>query len=332
MGVTIKDIARDTGLSLATISKYLNNKSISDENRLLIGESIKKLHYIPNRTAQALRSKTSHCICIFMPDTWDYHLGYECNYIIEYMKEHGYSALVRSYSGGSPDFSGDILFLENRQIDGVVLFTHGDYPGNLLSSLNLEGIPYVCLHQKPEIQADFIGCDDVTAGAGAAEYLSRMKRTRVILTGPPSYSSRLRIQSFLEEFKRLGILKEQVKVCLFPPCQDIPQSLISTLDKPELSDALVSLDHGTTMKLLECLSEKLMKTLPLLAFDDDDIFTAITPAITVFAQNTKQLGVEAASLLLKRMQGDKEGFPDARLIPPIFIERESVPPNPKDTP
>lgn len=326
MGVTIKDIARDTGLSLATISKYLNNKSISNESRQLIGESIKRLHYIPNKTAQALRSKTSHCICIFMPDTWDYHLGYECNYIVEYMKEHGYSTLVRSYSPASRDFSGDILFLENRQIDGVVLFTHRDYPNNLLSSLSQEGVPFVCVHQKPETKADFIGCDDKAAGAMAAEYLSRMGRTQVILAGHSSYSSRLRVEGFAEEFDRLGFLKQQIKVRLFTSCRAIPQSLISKLESPKPGDAFVSLDHGTTMKLLGCLSDKLLKSLSLLAFDDDDLFTAITPAITVFAQNTRELGVKTASLLLKRMLGDKADFPASRLISPILVERESITP------
>lgn len=326
MGVTIKDIARDTGLSLATISKYLNNKNISIENRNLISESIKRLHYIPNKTAQALRSKTSHCICIFMPNTWDYHFGYECNYIVEYMKKHAYSTLVRSYSLTSKDFSGDILFLENRQIDGVVLFTHTHYPPELLSLLSHKHIPYICLHQKPETETDFIGCNDPKAGAMAAEFLYRMGHTQVTLTGLPSYSTRLRVLGFLDEFKKRGV-KEQVNVCLSSPSESLFQRLVFTSgSEKHIPDALVSLDHETTMKLLECLSDKLLKTLPLLAFDDDDLFTAINPSITVFAQNTKELGIKAAKLLLRRMQSNEEDFPKTVLIPPILLERESVPP------
>ena len=57
MKVTIKDIAKETGLSTATVSKYLNNIKIQENNRILIEAAIEKLGYRPNRSAQILRSK-----------------------------------------------------------------------------------------------------------------------------------------------------------------------------------------------------------------------------------------------------------------------------------
>ena len=51
MNVTINDIARATGLSTATISKYINHKKIREENRILIEKAIQELGYTPNRNA-----------------------------------------------------------------------------------------------------------------------------------------------------------------------------------------------------------------------------------------------------------------------------------------
>ena len=66
MKVTIKDIAKETGLSTATVSKYLNNIKIQENNRILIEAAIEKLGYRPNRSAQILRSKKTRTIGILI--------------------------------------------------------------------------------------------------------------------------------------------------------------------------------------------------------------------------------------------------------------------------
>ena len=66
MNVTINDIARATGLSTATISKYINHKKIREENRILIEKAIQELGYTPNRNAQLLRAKNTHTIGILI--------------------------------------------------------------------------------------------------------------------------------------------------------------------------------------------------------------------------------------------------------------------------
>lgn len=72
MKITITDIARDTGLAVSTISKYLNHKNILPENEALIEASIKKLGYTPNRIAQGLRAKSSHTVALLIPSKNNY--------------------------------------------------------------------------------------------------------------------------------------------------------------------------------------------------------------------------------------------------------------------
>lgn len=325
MSTTIKDVAKDTGLSLATISKYLNNKKISEENRILIEKSIKKLNYIPNRTTQTLRSKTSHCICIFMPDISDYHFGYECNYIVKYMKSKGYSTMVRSYS--SDNSMNDILFLKKRQIDGVILFTDTVYPSSFIFSLSTNKIPYVCMHQRADIPSDFVGCDDKKSGELAASYLYKHGHTQVALLGLASYSSSQKVHGFLEKFISYGCAESRQSVLLHSSHEEILQNYrnyFSSVTFPPT--AILFLDHNTTLTALGEFMKPVFSEnhLSLLAFEDDDIFSAISPALTVFSQNNKELGRTAANLLLKRISGNFDDFPSANLIPSIFIERESV--------
>ena len=92
MNVTINDIARATGLSTATISKYINHKKIRGENRILREKAIQELGYTPNRNAQLLRAKNTHTIGILISDLGNYFWGELVNSIIKHFTDHGYTS------------------------------------------------------------------------------------------------------------------------------------------------------------------------------------------------------------------------------------------------
>lgn len=325
MHITIKDIAKDTGLSLGTISKYLNHKKVSEESQKRIDESIRKLHYTPNSAAQALRSKNSHCICIFTPDISDYHFGCECNYIMKAMREKGYSTIIRSYSMIPGTEGADISFLETRQIDGVILFARISCPPLLLSYLSKHHIPFICMHQKPGLPADFVSYDDQTSGRISADYLCRCGHSRILILGMDSYSSSRKVNGFLDVFREKGVDLSDLSIILFPSLEDLKDfSLPLSQERPP--SAILFLDHFTSLPLLHSIYNHpdLLKTLSIMAFDDDEIFSSITPALTVIKQDAKQLGFQAATLLYQRILGDTADFPKTSLIPVSLLERESV--------
>lgn len=100
MKITITDIARDTGLAVSTISKYLNHKNILPENEALIEASIKKLGYTPNRIAQGLRAKSSHTVALLIPSKNNYFWGNSVSYITSFLWEQGYVCTIHTYPPG----------------------------------------------------------------------------------------------------------------------------------------------------------------------------------------------------------------------------------------
>ena len=96
MKVTIKDIAKETGLSTATVSKYLNNIKIQENNRILIEAAIKKLGYRPNRSAQILRSKKTRTIGILISDLGNYFWGSVIGIISHYFASQQYTVITLS--------------------------------------------------------------------------------------------------------------------------------------------------------------------------------------------------------------------------------------------
>lgn len=67
MAATMKDLSRETGLGLATLSKYFNGGTVREKNRLLIEAAVKKLHYVPNEVARSLKTKHSRVIGVVIP-------------------------------------------------------------------------------------------------------------------------------------------------------------------------------------------------------------------------------------------------------------------------
>ena len=68
MAATMKDLARETGLGLATISKYFNGGTVRSKNRLLIEAAVKKLHYVPNEVARSLKTQQTRVIGVIIPE------------------------------------------------------------------------------------------------------------------------------------------------------------------------------------------------------------------------------------------------------------------------
>ena len=68
MAATLKDLARETGLGLATLSKYFNGGTVREKNRLLIEAAVKKLRYVPNEVARSLKTQQTRVIGVIIPE------------------------------------------------------------------------------------------------------------------------------------------------------------------------------------------------------------------------------------------------------------------------
>ncbi len=119
MKVTIKDIAKETGLSTATVSKYLNNIKIQENNRILIEAAIEKLGYRPNRSAQILRSKKTRTIGILISDLGNYFWGSVIGTISHYF--------AREKLGYRPNRSAQILRSKKTRTIGILISDLGNY-------------------------------------------------------------------------------------------------------------------------------------------------------------------------------------------------------------
>lgn len=122
MSVTIKDVAREAGLSVATVSRVLNGSSnVSEEASKKVNETIKRLHYSPNFLGRNLRKCQTNVILCLMPSAEHSFYSKIVSGMQSYASKVGYDIITATTDGTQPGEERQLKMLFNRTVDGVVL-------------------------------------------------------------------------------------------------------------------------------------------------------------------------------------------------------------------
>ena len=134
MAATIKDIRSETGLGLATISKYLNGGNVRSENRQKIEEAIKKLDYHPNETARSLVTKRTRTIGFVVNNIASNFSGVLLQHASAYLHDRGYGMMICDSNLDEEQEAESIRFCVEKQVDGILLIPVSKDPSSLGSA------------------------------------------------------------------------------------------------------------------------------------------------------------------------------------------------------
>lgn len=337
MKVTIKDIAKETGLSLATISKYLNNKKIQEKNRIRIEEAITHLGYKPNRTAQVLRSKRTMTVAIVISDLGNYFWGAVISSITQFFVKYGYTVITCSFYYDSQKETEAIQDLIVRNIDGVIMLPYNSMDSHY-SLLQKENIPVVVLDQTPDsidrLPVDFVTSDNYNGGMLLGRYLLGKGHKKIHILDSANYSSTVpqRIQGFQDAYKEAGT----GAISVSDPIFFYTSQKVIDLGKKHFRDVMSAQEPPTAIFFTNYLSAlgglmeanisglSIPRDISVITFDDDPLFGSMYPPITSVSQDMSRLGQKASEILYRRMNGDYSDFPLSPCIDVSFCERQSV--------
>ena len=119
---TIKDVAKEAGLSTTTISRFLNNHPyISDENRKKIKTAMEKLNYVPNSAATQLRSNKSYNIGVIVPRITNPYFSSLIEVIEKELSSTAYRILIMQTHNSKDEEVQLLDMLRQKQIDGIIM-------------------------------------------------------------------------------------------------------------------------------------------------------------------------------------------------------------------
>ena len=140
---TIKDVAREAGVSASTVSRALaDNDAISDETKERVAAAAEKLGYTPNTAARCLRSETSGIIGIVVPDISGEFYAACASSVFHTAREHGYAVLIADTEKNAGFGTESVKTLLERQADGII-FIGGGGDDRILEETVAKGVPVV---------------------------------------------------------------------------------------------------------------------------------------------------------------------------------------------
>ena len=307
---TIKDVAKMAGVSMSTVSKYINGGHVREENVDAIRSAIEKLDYRVNPFARSLKTQRSRSIGILLPEITPPFFGRVVASIDRTLREHGYHSLISCYSSSHGLERDNLQFLLGNGIDGLI-YAPEDITADEFYELTANcSVPTVQMDRMIQgVASDTVLVDNADAAYTAVSQLLKRGHRRVaIITGPKSvYSAKERLVGYLRALSDHGILYDDSLVIsdhyAFATGYRAMETLLALPDPPT---AVFAANYDFTLGLVTSAREKgiaIPEQLDIFGFDSVQVCTMMNPPLPVVHQPEQEIGRIAATYLIDRLSG-----------------------------
>jgi LacI family sucrose operon transcriptional repressor len=336
--VTFSDIAKYTGFSKTTISRYFNNPdSLTVKNQEIIKDALKKLNYQENKLAKVLANGKSEFVGIIIPNLYLHYYGDILNQLLTSYETYGYKFLVFVGTDHPEVERSYIKELLAYEIEGMIVLSH-TLPSEELASF---GIPVVTI-EREDRATNSVNCDNYMGGVQAASLLGKCGCDILIHINDndnPEIPAYGRIRGFTDACLENHLNSRLIIRDLGNTFEANQTALTDILDQiiqeyPGKKKGLF-LSNDTLANIMLNVIVRRYGKLPddfcLVGFDNSPVSReAIIPFSTV-GQQIDQIAAAAMDLLVSRMDERKKRRPKEfpapvhKQITPILIRRETTP-------
>ena len=306
MASTIKDISAETGLALATISKFLNGGNVKQENREKIEAAVKKLNYRPNLTARALITKKTRTIAFVVNVISSQFSGLLLKYAGELLRRQGYSMMICDSDHDPKLEAENIRFCVDKNVDGIMLMPVGMDGANLRPAEEA-GIPVVLLDREMnKTDCDCVTIDNRMSAKRAVQYLISCGHTKIAVIHSMEYTGNERYLGYREAMEQahLPVPETYVHSGEMHSTELGYETMKQLLALPDRPTAVFMTNYEVSLGVVMALNEAQLRCpddISLVGFDELVLTLVMKPKMTVVAQPMEELCRETVRLLLERI-------------------------------
>ena len=331
--VSMKDIARKCGVSVATVSKALNNQQdIGEETRERIRRTADEMGYLTNASARALKTKRTYNLGILFVDlqnsglTHEYFAATLNSFRIE-AERCGYDITFINSNVGHRNTS----FLQHaryRGVDGVAIICV-EFQDPLVQELVYSDIPVVTLDHAFHNRSAVLS-DNVNGMETLVRYVhSRGHRRLAYIHGDNTAVTENRLTGFYRACEELGIPTRDVCIgsCHYHEPISCYEATKKLLALPERPSCIFFSDDYSYIGGVNAIREaglRIPEDVSIVGYDGNDMAKMVSPRLTTWAQNTDELGRLAASMLIRRIENPRTTVPEHIVVEGKLLPGESV--------
>lgn len=330
MKVTIKDVAEKAGVSIATVSRVINNsQQVSEQVRSRVLQVIDEMGFRPNPVARSLVMKKSRLIGVVVPDMSSYFFGEIMNGIEEITRTYQYDIIVCN-TRGNHDL--EVRYLDlfyAKQVEGII-FMSWKLDNKVVEHISNMEIPVVMVNRNTsKLTIPSVSIDNYKASYELTKFLIEKGHKKIALI-----RNSIDVDAFgLEQYKGykqalleygIEVNKNHVRygdfsiensyriVKSFVSEHDVPSAIFATSDVMAIGAINALKDSGLNVP----------KDVSVVGFNDIRLASIFRPKLTVIHQPLFNIGTVAVKMIIDRIKGEESGD-NIVILPHSLIERES---------
>ncbi len=313
---TLKYIAQKLNLSVSTVSRAVNNKSIVNEKtREKVLEALKEYNYVPNEVARSLQAKATKTIGVIIPDLSEVFFGQIIKGIDDVVSHMGYSIIVADSGENREKEEKYLDMLFQKRVDALVLATVM-LKNKKVKRYLAHDIPVVFIDNLPEIDQsiDAVMIDNVKASKIAVNHLLSLghKDIAVIIGSIEETTGYDRLYGYKSALREAGIRINENLIEYGNYKEDKGFECMERLIKKRTKNPFTAV--YVTSEMMTFGATKALKNngldipgdISLIGFDVHDKTGLVSPEISTIRQPETMIGRQAGELLLKRLKDTQE--------------------------
>lgn len=331
---TIRDVARECGVSVTTVSVVLNNapRPVREEVRRRVIEMARRLDYHPSAVARGLVRQRTNSIGLLLGEVGEGVVGdfYAAGILSGVISRAEKSALdVHFFTTRWVSARESAARVRASQPDGVLVLAP-QIGSDMPSGLRDVGLPVVCISTPDDPLAPYVDVDNALGASLAATHLLSLGHQRIahLNAGPTQCSAELRRIAFQEKLHESGVdLNARTIVGGTFDRDEAYAAAWALLRRPDRPTAIFATNDQLALQALNAardLGIRVPEQLSIVGFDDFPVAPLLNPPLTTLRQPVGQIGEAAVRLLIRLIEG--RTAEQRRLIAPELIVRGSTAP------